>query len=206
MDATSVRANGDVVITSVLPVLVVHFDCASFPPSLELSFGLKPEPAVSGASFDKPSLTKKAMHSVLINEGVVTAKVGAGVGDALIVGVGVGDALIVGAGVGDAEEVTTGFGVTTIFQKSLLPFLVHTSFCLLDDVALAPTFLHADPFFASDAEYALGCTTSVEIITEHKIIRCSEICFMILPMLFRKLDAFRIYNGKYNKAQLQYPN
>jgi len=184
MDAISVSVNGDAVITSVLPVLVVHFDRASIPPSLELSFGLKPEPAVSGASFDKPVLTKKAIHSVLINEAVVTAKVGVGVGDALIVGVGVGDA--------DAEEVTTGFGVTTIFQKRFLPFLVHTSFCLLDVVAFAPTFLHADPFLVSDAEYALGCTISAEIITDDKIIRCSEMCFMIFPMLSRKPQAFRI--------------
>ena len=200
MDAISVRVNGDAVITSVLPVLVVHFDWASIPPSLELSFGLKPEPAVSGASFDKPILTKRAIHSVLINEAVATAKVGVGEaeGDALIVGVGVGD--------GDAEEVTTGFGVTTIFQKSFLPFIVHTSFCLLDVVAFAPTFLHVAPLLVSDAEYALGCTISAEIITDDKIIRCSEMWFMIVPMLLRKPDAFRISNGKYNKVKLQYSN
>ena len=127
------------------------------------------------------------MHSVLINDAFVTAGVGVGEAeaDALIVGVGVG------VGVGDGEEVTTGFGAATIFQRSFLPLLVHTSFCLLDVVAFAPTFLHADPLLVSDAEYALGCTISAEIITEDKIIRCSEMCFMIVPMLFRKPYAFR---------------
>ena len=94
------------------------------------------------------------MHSVLINDAFVTAGVGVGEAeaDALIVGVEVG----VGVGDGDAEEVTTGFGAATIFQRSFLPLLVHTSFCLLGVVAFAPTFLHAVPLLVSEAEYALG--------------------------------------------------
>ena len=96
------------------------------------------------------------MHSVLINDAFVTAGVGVGEAeaDALIVGVEVG--VGVGVGDGDAEEVTTGFGAATIFQRSFLPLLVHTSFCLLGVVAFAPTFLHVAPLLVSEAEYALG--------------------------------------------------